>query len=152
MAWRGREGVVYVCGEWEHGQLGLPLERSFGDPTSIDPPPTPYQTPVPSTGVRINDKGEEVYPLPAIDSNEAVSHPGAFEELLRDHFRVPAALAASFLARRRGMLCMTELCARATVGSHRAIAAQPPSGHGRRGWRPHFGGNKCGPGLCLRAQ
>jgi hypothetical protein len=79
MAWRGREGVVYVCGEWEHGQLGLPLERSFGDPTSIDPPPTPYQTPVPSTGVRINDKGEELYPLPAIDSNEAVSHPGAFE-------------------------------------------------------------------------
>jgi hypothetical protein len=77
MAWRGREGVVYVCGEWEHGQLGLPLERSFGDPSSIDPPPTPYQTPVPSTGVRINDKGEEVYPLPAIDSNEAVSHPGS---------------------------------------------------------------------------
>jgi len=77
MAWQGREGVVYVCGEWEQGQLGLPLERSFRDPTSIDPPRTPYQTPVPSTGIRINDKGEELHPIAAVDDNLMVTHPGS---------------------------------------------------------------------------
>lgn len=68
---------MYVCGEWEHGQLGLPLDHSFHDPTSLDPPRTPYQAPVPSTGVRINDKGEELHPIAAIDADELVSRPGA---------------------------------------------------------------------------
>ena len=67
---------MYVCGEWEHGQLGLPLGREFSDPTSIDPPRTPYQAPVPSTGVRINDKGEELHPIAAVDADELVSHLG----------------------------------------------------------------------------
>ena len=84
MAWLGREGVVYVCGEWEHGQLGLPLARDFRDPTSIDPPPAPFQTPVPSTGVRINDKGEELHPLPAVDGDEHVCYP-VIVPALRDH-------------------------------------------------------------------
>jgi hypothetical protein len=29
MASEGKEGVIYACGEWEHGQLGLPLGRTF---------------------------------------------------------------------------------------------------------------------------
>jgi len=77
MAWQGREGVVYVCGEWEHGQLGLPLQRAFHDPTSLDPPPTPYETAVPSSGVRINDKGEEMHPIAVVDGNMIVCRPGA---------------------------------------------------------------------------
>jgi hypothetical protein len=39
MASEGKEGVVYSCGEWEHGQLGLPLSRTFlvdGNDESFD--------------------------------------------------------------------------------------------------------------------
>ena len=100
MAWLGREGVIYACGEWEHGQLGLPLERAFRDPTSIDPPKTPYQSPVPSTGVRINDKGEELHPIPAIDENEKVSYPVIVPKL-RSHHAVTVAAGAIAIGIRR---------------------------------------------------
>lgn len=29
MGSEGKEGVLYACGEWEHGQLGFPFQRSF---------------------------------------------------------------------------------------------------------------------------
>lgn len=29
MGSEGKEGVLYACGEWEHGQLGLPFQRTF---------------------------------------------------------------------------------------------------------------------------
>ena len=53
MASQGMEGVTYACGEWEHGQLGLPTAREFPDPDSTSEPPPPLASAVPSTGPRV---------------------------------------------------------------------------------------------------
>ena len=76
---RGREGVVYACGEWEQGQLGLPRSSLTGSPS------------VPTSGTLISDKGSHLPPAAVVDEHGNISRPVAIPSLLASHHVVQVA-------------------------------------------------------------
>mmetsp|Transcript_26572 Transcript_26572/g.64134 ORF Transcript_26572/g.64134 Transcript_26572/m.64134 type:complete len:220 (+) Transcript_26572:57-716(+) len=85
MGSEGKEGVLYACGEWEHGQLGLPWSRKY----VVEGETKEYDQEVPSTGERTIGKNTLLPPIPAVDDKEKVSHPHVVP-LLRSHHIVKA--------------------------------------------------------------
>jgi len=70
---KGREGVVYACGEWEQGQLGLP-RSSLSEASSV-----------PTSGTLISDKGSTLPAVAVLDEHDNVSRPVAIPALLAGH-------------------------------------------------------------------